>query len=238
MRTWVIPDVHGCLLTLRTLVEDLIGLKKDDSLIFLGDLIDRGPSSKGVIDYIIKLDEDGINTKVLKGNHEEYMANVFRDEQSKTGLRRMLGMKSVSFKDWMLYGGAATMSSFNAGFVEAIPVRYIEWIESLDFYMQWKNFLIVHAGFNFELDDIFSDTQSMMWIREYRIDPEKLGNRKIIHGHVPVSLEFINQSIYSNSFQFIDLDNGVYMTDKPGFGNLLALELNTMELLVQPNLDF
>ena len=238
MRTWVIHDVHGCLLTLRMLVEDLIGLRKDDSLIFLGDLIDRGPSSKGVIDYIIKLKEDGINAKVIKGNHEEYMANVFRDEEAKTGLRRMLGLKSVTFKDWMQYGGAETMSSFNVSFVEAIPVKYIEWIESLDFYMQWKNFLIVHAGFNFELDDIFSDTQSMMWIREYKIDPAKLGNRKIIHGHVPVSLEFINQSIYSNSFHFIDLDNGVYMNDKPGFGNLLALELNTMELLVQPNLDF
>ena len=238
MRTWVIPDVHGCLLTLLTLVEDLIGLRTDDSLIFLGDVIDRGPSSKGVIDYILKLKDEGINVKVLKGNHEEYMAKVFRDEQAKTGLRRMLGLKSVTFKDWMLYGGAETMSSFNANNVEAIPEKYIEWIESLDFYMQWKNFLIVHAGFNFELDDIFSDTESMMWIREYKIDPEKLGNRKIIHGHVPVSLEFINQSIYSNSFHFIDLDNGVYMNDKPGFGNLLALELNTMELLVQPNLDF
>ena len=238
MRTWVIPDVHGCLLTLRTLVEDLIGLRTDDSLIFLGDVIDRGPSSKGVIDYILKLKDEGINVKVLKGNHEEYMAKVFRDEQAKTGLRRMLGLKSVTFKDWMLYGGAETMSSFNVDNVEAIPEKYIEWIESLDFYMQWKNFLIVHAGFNFELDDIFSDTESMMWIREYKIDPEKLGNRKIIHGHVPVSLEFINQSIYSNSFHFIDLDNGVYMNDKPGFGNLLALELNTMELLVQPNLDF
>ena len=238
MRTWVIPDVHGCLLTLLTLVEDLIGLRTDDSLIFLGDVIDRGPSSKGVIDYILKLKDEGINVKVLKGNHEEYMAKVFRDEQAKTGLRRMLGLKSVTFKDWMLYGGAETMSSFNVDNVEAIPEKYIEWIESLDFYMQWKNFLIVHAGFNFELDDIFSDTESMMWIREYKIDPEKLGNRKIIHGHVPVSLEFINQSIYSNSFHFIDLDNGVYMNYKPGFGNLLALELNTMELLVQPNLDF
>lgn len=237
MRTWVIPDVHGCLLTLRSLVEELIELRKDDSLIFLGDIIDRGPSSKGVIDYIMKLQSDGINAKVLKGNHEEYMAKVFRDEQSKTGLRRMLGLKSVSFKDWMLYGGVETMSSFTADNVLEIPEKYIEWIESLDLYMEWKHFLIVHAGFNFEKEDIFSDTQSMMWIRDYKIDPEKLGNRKIIHGHVPVTLDFIHQSLVSDTFQFIDLDNGVYMNDKPGYGNLLALELNSMELLVQPNLD-
>ncbi len=238
MRTWVIPDVHGCLLTLRTLVEDLIGLQNDDSLIFLGDLIDRGPSSKGVIDYIIKLDKSGIKTNVLRGNHEEYMAKVFRQEQSKSKLRKVLGMKSTSYKDWMLYGGETTLHSFNAFTVTAIPEMYIDWIESLVFYLKWKNFYIVHAGFNFDIDDIFSDTDSMMWIREYKIDPVKLGDNKIIHGHVPVTLDFIHQSIISNSFQFIDLDNGVYLTDKPGYGNLLALELNTMELLVQPNLDF
>jgi serine/threonine protein phosphatase 1 len=238
MRTWVIPDVHGCLLTLQSLVEDLIGLRKEDSLIFLGDIIDRGPSSKGVMDYIIKLEKSGIKTTVIRGNHEEYMAKVFREEQSKSGIRKMLNLKSSSFKEWMMYGGAETLQSFNAYSVSAIPEMYIEWIESLRFYLKWENFLIVHAGFNFEIDDIFSDTHSMMWIREYKIDPVKLGGRKIIHGHVPVTLDFINQSIYSTSFQFIDLDNGVYLTDKPGFGNLLALELNTMELLVQPNRDF
>ncbi len=238
MRTWVIPDIHGCLVTLQTLVEDLIGLQQDDTLIFLGDVIDRGPSSKGVIDYIMKLGKSGIKTAVIKGNHEEYMAKVFREEQTKSGFRKMLGLRSGDYKDWLLYGGETTIQSFNAFTVSAIPEMYIEWIESLEYYIKWKNFLIVHAGFNFELDDIFSDTQSMMWIRDYKIDPAKLGKYKIIHGHVPVTLDFIHQSIISNSFQFIDLDNGVYLTDKPGFGNLLALELNTMELLVQPNLDF
>jgi serine/threonine protein phosphatase 1 len=238
MRTWVIPDVHGCLLTLRALVEDLIGLQNDDSLIFLGDVIDRGPASKGVIDYIMKLEKSGIKTNVIRGNHEEYMAKVFREEQSRSRMQKMLGMKSTAYKDWMLYGGDTTLKSFNAYTVTAIPEMYIEWIESSVFYLKWKNFYIVHAGFNFDNDDIFSDTESMMWIREYKIDPVKLGDNKIIHGHVPVTLDFIHQSIISNSFQFIDLDNGVYLTDKPGYGNLLALELNTMELLVQPNLDF
>jgi serine/threonine protein phosphatase 1 len=238
MRTWVIPDVHGCLHTLQTLVEDLIGLQKDDALIFLGDVIDRGPASKGVIDYIRQLGSNGIKTTVIKGNHEEYLATVFREEQSKSAFRKVLGMRSRDYKDWMLYGGDTTLQSFNAYTISAVPETYIEWIESLPFYVEWNNFLIVHAGFNFDIDDIFSDTQSMMWIREYKIDPVKLGNRKIIHGHVPVALDFIHQSIVSNSFRFIDLDNGVYLTDKVGFGNLLALELNTMELLVQPNLDF
>lgn len=238
MRTWVIPDVHGCLLTLRTLVDDLIVLREDDALIFLGDIIDRGPDSKGVIDYIIKLGESGIKVSIVRGNHEDYMARVYRDEKAKSGFRKLLGLKSSTLKEWMVYGGETTLKSFKAESVTEIPEKYIEYIEKMDLYLEWGNFLIVHAGFNFEKEDIFSDTLSMMWIREYKIDPEKLGNRKIIHGHVPVTLEFIYQAINSSSFHFIDLDNGVYITDKPGYGNLTALELNTMELLVQPNLDF
>jgi len=237
MRTWVIPDVHGCFLTLQTLVEDLIVLRDDDTFIFLGDLIDRGPSSRGVIDFILKLGEGGIKTTVIKGNHEDYMAKVYRGEEAKSGLRKLFGLKSETYKEWLLYGGEKTMKSFGATNVLEIPVKYIEWIESLDLYTEFKNFLIVHAGFNFNNDDIFKDTQSMMWVRDFKIDPAKLGNRKIIHGHVPVTLDFIFQSINSDSFRFIDLDNGVYMPEKPGYGNLLALELNTMELLIQPNLD-
>ncbi len=238
MRTWVIPDVHGCLKTLRTLIEDMIVLRRDDTLIFLGDIIDRGPNSKGVIDYILNLEESGMKIHVIKGNHEDYLVKVYREEQDKKGFRKALGLKSAPYRAWMNLGGEETLDSFDAERVLEIPEEYIIWIESLDFYLEWNNFLIVHAGFNFENEDIFSDTLAMMWTREYKIDPEKLGNRKIIHGHLPVTLEFIYQSINSSSFQFIDLDNGVYMTEKPGYGNLLALELNTMELLVQPNMDF
>ena len=238
MRTWVIPDIHGCLKTLRTLVEDMIVLRKDDTLIFLGDIIDRGPNSKGVIDYVRKLEGSCSKVCVIRGNHEDYMAKVYREEQEKKGIRKTLGLKSASYRAWLNLGGEETMDSFEVDKVLDIPEEYILWIESLDFYLEWEKFLIVHAGFNFEAEDIFSDTLAMMWTREYNIDPEKLGDRKIVHGHLPVTLEFIYQSINSSSFQFIDLDNGVYMTEKPGYGNLLALELNTMELLVQPNMDF
>jgi len=237
MRTWVIPDVHGCLLTLRALVEDQIELRRDDNLIFLGDLIDRGPDSKGVVDYVLGLIKSGINTSVLKGNHEDYLVSVHRAEQSKQGLQKLLRLKSGLHKKWMLHGGLTTMKSFGTRNVTEIPIHYIEWIESLGYYMKWKKFLIVHAGFNFKSDDIFSDTFSMMWVRDYKIDTAKLGNNRIIHGHVPVTLDFIHETIRSESFRFIDLDNGVYLSNQPGYGNLVALELNTMKLVVQPNIE-
>ena len=67
---------------------------------------------------------------------------------------------------------------------------------------------------------------------------KKTGKRRIIHGHVPVSLEFIDLSIRNKTYKFIDLDNGCYMHKRDGFGNLVALELNSLEYKVQHNLDF
>ena len=56
-KIWIIPDIHGCVLTLKTLIENQIEPDKNDQLIFIGDYIDRGPDSKGVIDYIMNLEE-------------------------------------------------------------------------------------------------------------------------------------------------------------------------------------
>ena len=78
---WVISDIHGCLFTLRSLIETKIKPSANDELIFLGDYIDRGPESKGVIDYIINLKNQGIETVCLKGNHEEYMLSAYEAEK-------------------------------------------------------------------------------------------------------------------------------------------------------------
>jgi len=134
-------------------------------------------------------------------------------------------------------GGATTIRSFGVDDMRLFPKSYIEWIKSLPLYIELDKFLIVHAGFNFEAPDIFADEQAMMWIRDYKIDPERINYRRIIHGHVPVPLDFIHASLESETYHFIALDNGVYMTNRPGFGNLMALELSSLRLLAQPNLD-
>jgi serine/threonine protein phosphatase 1 len=77
----------------------------------------------------------------------------------------------------------------------------------------------------------------MLWAKDFKVIPEKIGNRKVVHGHVPVSLDFIDLLSKNDRFDFIDLDNGVYMPGKAGFGNLVAMELHSRELIIQPNLD-
>ena len=236
MKTWVIPDIHGCLQTFKYLVEKMIKLEREDALYILGDVIDRGPDSKGVIDYIIGLEQAGYMVTTIRGNHEDYMIKVIEDE-SRKGMFPLFGKGKV-LKEWYKFGGEETFKSFNVPNMSQIPETYVNWLKSLPYYCTYGNYLIVHAGFNFKKDNIFEDQNAMMWIREYEIDPAKLEGKKIIHGHVPVDIEFLYTCLNSPNFNFIALDNGVYMSNRPGYGNLTALELNSLDLKVQPNLDF
>ncbi|MCD4683783.1 MAG: hypothetical protein K8R86_10920, partial [Bacteroidales bacterium] len=128
--------------------------------------------------------------------------------------------------------------SFKLTDLKDFPTEYLEWMKNLEYYIELENFVLVHAGLNFDIKDPFEDKNAMLWVRDFEIDQKKIGNKKIIHGHVPVSLEFIDISVKNKGYKFIDLDNGAYMTEREGYGNLVALELTTMEYKVQYNLDF
>lgn len=235
-KTWVIPDIHGCSETLKLLINNQIRPEKTDHIIFLGDYIDRGPDGKGVLDFIMGLQDSGYNITPLKGNHEAFCEKAYEADLKGN---RFPGIKSKTWaqKEWEANGGRQTLESFHTDRPGEIPKKYIDWIQPLDYYIELKSFIAVHAGFNFELEDPFSDTTSMIWIRDYRVKPEKIRHKKLIHGHVPVSLTFINSSIKNESYKFIDLDNGIYLTNIEGYGKLTALELNSMELITQPVID-
>ena len=233
---WVIPDIHGCAKTLRALIEEMIQPSKHDWLYFLGDYIDRGPSSKEVIDYLMYLQKEDYNLRLLMGNHEDYLIKSYETEQK---LKSFLGIKQKNKKkkEWLFHGGKEAMKSFKIHDIKDFPIEYLNWMKDLEYYIELDNFFLVHAGFNFDSENPFEDKDSMLWVRDYEIDANKIGNKKIIHGHVPVNLEFIDVSIKNKSYKFIDLDNGVYMPKREGYGNLVALELNSMEYKAQCNLD-
>ncbi|MBU2650323.1 MAG: serine/threonine protein phosphatase [Bacteroidetes bacterium] len=233
---WVIPDIHGCSKTLQSLIDYQINPSKHDWLYFLGDYIDRGPDSKGVIDYIMSLQEKEYNIRLLKGNHEEYILKAYYAEPEKKGFLGF-GKKNEVKKEWTHFGGKECMNSFGVKNLRDIPEKYIHWLENLELYIDLDQFLLVHAGLNFGKEDPFEDEHAMLWIREFLNEPERIGNKTIIHGHVPINLELLYHFRDHPELKVIDLDNGVYMKDRSGFGNLLALELGSMDLAVQYNLD-
>ena len=253
---WIIPDIHGFAKTLRALIETQICPGLGDELCFLGDYIDRGPDSRGVINYIRSLQDDGYSIVALRGNHEAALTD-FVNGRNNTGRPRRNTVESKGGFDkwyewlrnlrcpvgtrvekaWLGMGGDATLRSFGVRKAAEIPEDYLEWMNSLGWYHELEAFVVVHAGLNFRLEDPFEDRHTMLWARDFEIRPEKIGGRRIIHGHVPVSLEMINLAVNNPKIPFIDLDNGPYIKGQPDFGNLCALEVNRMRLVIQHNVD-
>jgi serine/threonine protein phosphatase 1 len=235
-KRWVIGDIHGCMNTLKALIEEKIKPVRSDEVYFLGDYIDRGPASRAVIDYIRSLQKAEYSVTPLKGNHEDFLVELYDAEmQSKKHWLSRFG--NLKRRSWYAIGGRETLKSFGVKSIKEIQSEYIEWMRKLDYYVILEKFILVHAGLNCKIDDPFSDTYSMLWLRDYEIIPEKTGNRKIIHGHVPVTLQFIDHILSKDFYKFIDLDNGSYMSGEDGYGNLVALELTKMEMVIQDNRD-
>jgi serine/threonine protein phosphatase 1 len=236
VKKWVIPDIHGCNRSLRSLFETQIVPSKSDRIYFLGDFVDRGPDSKGVLDYLMGMEKQGYNITALKGNHEEFFVKAYDEEKE---IKSFLFFKQANKSkiQWLKHGGAEALQSFGTDNLLDVPEHYIEWMRNLPLYHEMDKFVLVHAGLNFDIPDPFEDTQTMLWVREFKVRSYKIDFRKVIHGHVPVSLDFIDLTVKSSGYPFIDLDNGCYMNNRAGFGNLLALELGSMELKIQPNID-
>ncbi len=96
MRTLAIGDIHGCLRALETLA-DFIPIRRDDQLITLGDYVDRGPDSKGVVDWVIERTLEGRCTPLL-GNHEIMLLDAL--------------VGHLPLEQWLGYGGRETLRSY------------------------------------------------------------------------------------------------------------------------------
>jgi serine/threonine protein phosphatase 1 len=236
MKTWAIGDVHACGHTLRALVEKL-GPCSGDCLIFLGDLIDRGKSMPLVLESIEELLAKGVQVRLLRGNHEDAFIQAL-EEGNNPPKRKLFQKRTLpALNTWKSFGGNEVLRSFGANRPEELPEILKNLINDSEFWLEHEKFYLVHAGFNFKHEPFWEDTQSMMWLREFDVDLKKTGGRRVVHGHIPVSLDLIKQSLEQPNFGFIDLDNGCVYRDRPGMGNLVALELQNEKLTVQPNIE-
>lgn len=222
MSTYLISDIHGCNKTFQAGLKS-IDFKKTDTLIILGDLIDRGPDSKGVLDAIITLIDTGFNVICLKGNHEAMLLSAFEDDKNRV--------------NWILNGGSKTLSNFLTSSIERIPNQYIDFISSFKNYHILENYIFVHAGINMLLDEPLSDHHSLFWLRDWRevYDETWLGDRIIIHGHTPTDSRIIKGSI-DNKDKVICIDNGCFL-NTPGFGSLCIIRLEDFNVYFENNCE-
>lgn len=225
MKLYAIGDVHGCSASLRALVQKL-HLNTDDHLIFLGDYIDRGKDSKGVIDFILNLRKVGFTIECLRGNHEQMMLEAIADPQAMGG--------------WIINGGANTLKSFGTEEVKMIDDVYLQFLTDTVFFIEKAEFIFVHAGLNFMNINPLSDQHAMLWIRDWysMIDYQWLGLRKIVHGHHPITVTECEQ-LAANLAEgrVLDIDTGCVYANMPGKGQLCAFDVLDGKLIFQENLD-
>jgi serine/threonine protein phosphatase 1 len=136
MRTLAIGDIHGCLAPLHHIWK-VIAPQPEDRLIFMGDYIDRGPDSRGVIDFLISLEQQDYDITFLSGNHEE---KFFLSEMDLTDRAHWLDA----------WGGPETLESYGPGGFDDVPAAHWEFLRKNRPYLETDTHIFVHA--NLEAD--------------------------------------------------------------------------------------
>jgi len=166
-RTLAIGDIHGCLGALKTL-EKSVGFRSADTIIALGDYIDRGSDSKGVLDWMIEK-KDKYNLINLLGNHEEMI------------LDSRECVESYSF--WLMNGGDHTLNSFDSS-ITKIPKKYWDFMENCHLYYETNTHIFVHAGLEPHLPPEEQETETLCWLRFRDLEPH-ISKKMVICGHTP-----------------------------------------------------
>ena len=124
---------------------------------------------------------------------------------------------------------------------DEIPHEYIEWMENLPYSFEVDEFILVHAGFKFDMLNPFEEKHAMIWQRDWyrRINYHWLQDRIIVHGHTPMSfLNIKKQFANMEAAQYLDIDAGcVFKNRIPGGGKLCALDMTNLELVFQENIE-
>lgn len=205
-RIFAVGDIHGCLDKLVSLMDIIdVDLKKE-TLVFMGDYIDRGPHSKEVVDYLIDLARGGNRVVFLKGNHELMFQNY------------LSGKDKLSF---LYNGGEATLGSYmkGAGLNEAdlIPPEHLEFFDNLRLYYETENYIFVHGGLKANIPLEHQDEWDMLWIRDEFIYSDFDFGKLVIFGHTPFREPLI-------------LDNKIGIDTGAVYGNkLTCVELSAMK---------
>ena len=173
-KIFIIGDIHGCLNTLKRLMNKIPWRPKKDRLIFVGDYIDRGEDPKGVVDFIITLSKDSNKVECLLGNHEAMLLDYLK------GRNRDL---------YLFNGGTTTLASYRSSRKDEndplIPEEHMSFYNELKPYIELDDYYVVHAGFRPGINIEDQSLEDMVWIRYEFIDSSYNFGKKVIFGHTP-----------------------------------------------------
>ncbi|BAZ46275.1 bis(5'nucleosyl)-tetraphosphatase, ApaH [Chondrocystis sp. NIES-4102] len=216
-RRIVIGDVHGHYDTLMTLL-DTISPTTQDKIYFLGDLIDRGPKSAQVVDFVMRN-----QYQCLRGNHEEMLLDVVGNGEVSIEL----------YQGWLYSGGHATVASYDS----KIPQEHIDWIKNLPLYLDLGDFWLVHAGVNPNMPIDEQGAEQFCWIREdfHSSNQAFFKDKLIITGHtITFTLPGVQPGQIAAGKGWLGIETGAYHHNS---GWMTAIDLNHHKVYQVNTLD-
>jgi serine/threonine protein phosphatase 1 len=205
-RVFAIGDIHGYLNKLKRLIGRIKPDAEKDLLVFIGDYIDRGPDSKGVVDYLINLQSrQATNMVCLLGNHEKMFMDYLTNGKEKWG--------------FLMNGGVDTLKSYNIKEDQSkkvLPKEHLAFFKSLRPYYETEDYIFVHAGLRAGIPLSEQKLDDLIWIRKEFTESNYNFGKLVIFGHTPLSRPLVAPTK-------IGIDTGA------GYdGKLTALELLEM----------
>ena len=167
--TFVIPDIHGRLDLLDNGLAEIAARSTDrsDTIVTIGDYVDKGPASKGVIERL-RSGLDGFELIALKGNHDAMMVGALRN--------------GANMDDWLAKGGDAVLASYG-GDPANVPPADTDWLDRLRLFHVDRHRLYVHAGVDPATPLELQSEETLLWKRYPKGYSEGFGNLHVVHGH-------------------------------------------------------
>lgn len=193
-RRIVIGDVHGHYNGLMGLLE-AIAPGKEDEIYFIGDLIDRGPQSSKVVEFV-KQNATGC----ILGNHEQMLIDVVSGG----------AMAAQVQQSWLYSGGYATITSYPDS---TIPEEHLEWMKKLPIYLDLGDVLLVHAGVDPRMPLEAQTSEQLCWIRDefHSMEEPYFSDKLIVIGHtITFTLPGVTPGKLAQGQGWIDIDTGAY----------------------------
>jgi len=212
-KTFVVVDIHGCLDTLRRLLDVIPWRARRDRLVFVGDCIDRGPQSKGVVDFILSLMRMDPRVTCLLGNHEAMLLDY---------------LAGIEPELYLANRGETTLRNYRAerpkGEGQLIPPDHMAFYRSLNPFIELQDYYVVHAGFRPGIAIASQSLEDMIWIREPFISSTFDFGKKVIFGHTPFPRPYVRENkigidtgaVYGNRLTCIELPEERFYWVKAG----------------------
>ena len=175
-RVLAIGDIHGCNDLLKQLLGRIAFDPLADTLVFVGDYLDRGPDIRGVVETLIALKQSSPNVICLKGNHEAMFLDYYREGRGEALFLFNSGMSTLDS-----YGITIAEARKGTGF----PEEHLRFLASLPLTYETDRYLFCHAGLRPGIPRSEQSSADLLWIRYEFIDSDWDFGRRVVFGHTP-----------------------------------------------------